>query len=129
MGEAYEDFRAAGGDVVAVFQYRADPTFHFCRRRNVPFDCLGDPEREGYHAVGLEKGSMREYIGPQLVGGFVRAARKGAFAGNPKGGDVTQRPGTFVVGTDGRVVLAHYNKDSADNPPLDEVLAAVRAAA
>ena len=129
MGEAYEEIRAAGGDVVAVFQYRADPTFHFCRKRDVPFDCLGDPEREGYHAVGLEKGSMREYIGPQLVGGFVRAARKGAFAGNPKGGDVTQRPGTFVVGTDGRVVLAHYNKDSADNPPLDEVLAAVRAAA
>ena len=127
MGEAYDEIRAAGGDVVAVFQYRADPTYHFCRKRDVPFDCLGDPEREGYHAVGLERGGVREVVGPQLVTGFLRAARHGAFVGNPKGGDVNQRPGTFVVGTDGRVVLAHYNKDSSDNPPIAEVLAAVRA--
>ena len=111
-----------------MFQYRAEPTYNFCRKRKVPFDCLGDPEREGYHAVGLEKGSMREYIGPQLVTGFVRAARRGAFAGNPKGGDVSQRPGTFVVGTDGRVALAHYNKDSSDNPAIAAVLEAIRAA-
>lgn len=126
MGEAYEEIRATGGDVVAVFQYRADPTFHFCRKRDVPFDCLGDPEREGYHAVGLEQGSLREYVGPQLVTGFVRAARHGAFAGNRKGGDVSQRPGTFVVGTDGRVALAHYNKDSSDNPHTDEILRTLR---
>ena len=126
MGEAYEDLRAAGADVVAVFQYRADPTFHFCRKRDVPFDCLGDPEREGYHAVGLERGGIREVIGPQLVTGFVRAARKGAFGGSPQGGDVNQRPGTFVVGTDGRVVLAHYNKDSGDNPDTQEILRTVR---
>jgi peroxiredoxin len=127
LGEAHEEFRAAGADIVAVFQYRADPTFHFCRKRGVPFDCLGDPEREGYFAVGLEPGSMREYIGPQLVKGFVRAARKGALAGNPQGGDVSQRPGTFVVGTDGKVALAHYNKDSADNPDTTELLRVVRA--
>ena len=126
MGEHYEDFRAAGADIVAIFQYRADPTYHFCRKRGVPFDCLGDPEREGYHAVGLERGGAKEYIGPQLVTGFVRAARKGAFAGNPKGGDVSQRPGTFVVASDGTVAYAHYNKDSSDHPPLEDLLGAVR---
>ena len=125
MGEAYEEFRAAGADVVAIFQYRAEPTYHFARKREVPFDCLGDPEREAYHAVGLERGTAREYIGPQLVKGFVRAARKGAFAGIPKG-DYTQRPGTFVVSPEGKVAYAHYNKDSADNPPIGELLDAVR---
>jgi peroxiredoxin len=44
-------------------------------------------------------------------------------------GDVAQRPGTFVVAQDGRVVLAHYNRNSADNPSSDELLAAVRRAA
>jgi hypothetical protein len=34
-----------------------------------------------------------------------------------------------VIGTDGRVLLAHYNADSADNPPMDRVLDAVRAPA
>ena len=125
MGEAHEEFRKAGADVVAIFQYRADPTFHFCRKRGVPFDCLGDPERTGYDAVGLERGGAREYIGPQLVGGFLRAARKGAFAGIPKG-DVSQRPGTFVVDTDGRVAFAHYNKDSSDNPDTEDLLRVVR---
>jgi peroxiredoxin len=128
LGEAHEQFREAGADVVAVFQYRADPTFHFCRKRGVPFDCLGDPEREGYHAVGLERGGAREYIGPQLVKGFVRAARHGALPGKPEG-DVAQRPGTFVVGTDGRVLYAHYNKDSADNPDTAELLRVVQAPA
>jgi peroxiredoxin len=129
LGEHHDEIRAAGGDVVAVFQYRAEPTFHFCRKRGVPFDCLGDPEREAYHAVGLERGSPKEYIGPQLARGFLRAARKGAFAGNPEGGDVAQRPGTFVVSPEGKVLYAHYNRDSADNPPIDELVAAVRAAA
>jgi peroxiredoxin len=128
LGEAYEELRAAGGDVVAIFQYRAEPTRNFCRNRGVPFACLGDPQRDAYHAVGLERGTPREYIGPQLVKGFVRAARKGAFGGVPKG-DVAQRPGTFVVAPEGRVVFAHYNADSADNPSTAEVLAAVRAAA
>lgn len=126
MGEAHDDIRAAGGDIVAVFQYRADPTFHFCRKRGVPFDCLGDPQREGYHAVGLERGGAREYIGPQLAKGFLRAARHGHVAGNPQGGDVAQRPGTFVVSPEGRVLYAHYHHDSADNPPVNDVLAAIR---
>jgi peroxiredoxin len=125
LGEAYEEIRDAGGDVVAIFQYRADPTFHFCRKRDVPFDCLGDPDRAAYHAVGLERGGAREYIGPQLAKGFLRAARHGALPGRPVG-DVAQRPGTFVVGQDGKVALAHYNKDSSDNPRTEELLQVVR---
>ena len=129
MGEHYEEIRATGADVVAIFQYRAEPTYHFCRKRDVPFDCLGDPERQAYHAVGLERGSPREYIGPQLAKNFIRAARKGAFAGNPQGGDVAQRPGTFVVGPDGTVAFAHYNKLSSDHPAIDEILPVVRSLA
>jgi peroxiredoxin len=128
LGEAHEEFRKAGADVVAIFQYRAEPTFNFCRKRGVPFDCLGDPDREAYHAVGLERGGAREYIGPQLAKGFLRAARKGAFAGVPKG-DVAQRPGTFVVDAEGRVAFAHYNKDSSDNPDTEELLSVVRSLA
>jgi peroxiredoxin len=126
LGEAYDQFRAAGADIVAIFQYRADPTYHFCRKRGVPFDCLGDPERAGYHAVGLERGGAMEVVGPQLVKGFVRAARHGALPGIPKG-DTAQRPGTFVVSTEGQVLYAHYNKDSADNPETAEVLRVVQA--
>jgi peroxiredoxin len=125
LGRHYNEFREAGADIVAVFQYRAEPTANFCRKREVPFDCLGDPEREAYHAVGLERYGAREVIGPQLIKGFVRAARQGAFPGRVKG-DAAQAPGTFVVNTDGTVAFAHYNKDSSDNPDTEELLRVVR---
>ena len=110
-----------------MFQYRAQPARNFCRQRKVALDCLGDPERAAYHAVGLERGSAVEVIGPQLLKGFVRAGRKGSLPGIPVG-DVTQRPGTFVVARDGSVAYAHYNRDSSDNPPTEAVLDAVREA-
>jgi len=128
LAGAHEEIRALGGDIVAVFQYRAEPTSHFCRQRGVPFDCLGDPDREAYHAVGLESGGPLEYMGPRAMLGWVRAAAHGKFGGLPKG-DVSQRPGTFVIARDGTVAFAHYNRNSADNPSNEEVIAAVRAAA
>jgi peroxiredoxin len=128
LGEAHEEIRSLGGDVVAVFQYRAEPSFHFCRKRGVPFDCLGDPERGGYQAVGLERGAVGEFLGAGAAKGWLKAAAHGHFAGVPKG-DTAQRPGTFVVAQDGSVEFAHYNRNSADNPSNAEVLQAVRAAA
>jgi peroxiredoxin len=128
LGKAHEEIRSLGGDIVAVFQYRAEPTFHFCRQRDTPFDCLGDPDREAYREVGLESGGLLEYMGPSAAIGWIKAAAHGNFGGVPKG-DVAQRPGTFVVAPDGHVVLAHYNRNSADNPSNDEVIDAVREAA
>jgi peroxiredoxin len=128
LGKAHEEIKALGGDIVAVFQYRAEPTFHFCRKRDVPFDCLGDPDREAYHAVGLEDGGLLEYMGPSAALGWVKAAAHGNFGGAPKG-DVAQRPGTFVVAPNGIVAFAHYNRNSADNPSNAELIEAVRVAA
>ncbi len=91
----------------------------------MPFDCLGDPDRAAYRAVGLERGSAVEVVGPQLVKGLLRAGRKGSLPGIPVG-DVTQRPGIFVVAPEGRVAYAHYHRDSSDNPPLEPILDAVR---
>jgi peroxiredoxin len=128
LDEAHEEFEKAGAEVVAIFQYRAEPTANFCRRRGVDhITCLGDPERQAYHAVGLERWGPKEVVGPQLAKGFLRAARHGAFPGVPKG-DTAQRPGTFVVSPEGKVVYAHYHKDSADNPPVEDLLTAVRGA-
>jgi peroxiredoxin len=128
LGEAHEEVRALGGDIVAVFQYRAEPTFHFCRRRGTPFDCFGDPGREAYRAVGLERGGLLEYMGPRAALGWLRAAAHGRLPGVPHG-DTAQRPGTFVIAPDGTVAFAHYNRNSADNPHSEDVIAAVRAAA
>jgi peroxiredoxin len=126
LGEDLEGIRAAGGDVVAAFQYTGAQTRDFCADQGVFFDCLGDPELEGYDAVGLGKGSIKQYLGPQMLKATIAAAREGHLVGNPKGGDISLNPGTFVVGRDGAVLYAHYNDDSADNAPSHEVLEALR---
>jgi len=125
MGRAWTDIRDTGADAVAIFQYRAESTRNFCRARKVPFDCLGDPEKKGYAAVGLERGMRREYLGAKVARGWLRAARSGAVVGIPHG-DVALRPATFVVAPGGRVVLAHYNEDSTDNPPVERLLDTIR---
>jgi peroxiredoxin len=128
LDQAREEIREAGGDVVSVFMYRAQPTRNFCRQRGVQLECLGDPERAGYGAVGLERGGLKELYTPRVGLRALSAARKGAIVGKPEG-DTRQMPGTFVVGRDGRVVFAHYNRDQSDNPPTERVVEAVRAAA
>jgi peroxiredoxin len=129
LDQARDEIRSAGGDVVCVFMYRARPTRNFCRQRKVELDCLGDPEREAYDAVGLERGGAAEMASPRVAIGAIRAAAKGAVVGDPQGGDVRQMPGTFVVAPDGSVAFAHYNRDQSDNPDMEQVLDAVRASA
>jgi peroxiredoxin len=129
LDRARDEIRDAGGDVVCVFMYRAAPTRNFCRQRKVELDCLGDPERAAYDAVGLERGGARELYSPKVGIAAIRAATKGAVVGDPQGGDTKQMPGTFVVAPDRSVAYAHYNSEQSDNPPMDEVLEAVRSAA
>jgi peroxiredoxin len=126
LDRAHEEIRSLGGEVVCVFMYRAAPTRNFCRQRKVGLECLGDPEREGYHAVGLERGGAVQMLSPRVGIATLRAARHGAVVGDPQGGDTRQMPGTFVVATDGHLMFAHYNRDQSDNPRMDEVLEAVR---
>jgi peroxiredoxin len=124
LGRHHDDILAAGAEVIAIFQYRAEPTASFCHSRGVPFECLGDPRRAAYAAVGLDRGERREYLSLPLLGPLLRAARAGALPGKPDG-DVSQRPGTFVVDRGGSVVLAHYNVMSPDNPPVSALLEAL----
>lgn len=128
LDQARDEIQVAGGDVVAIFQNRGRHVRDFCDQRGVGLECLGDPRREGYGAVSLRKGSWKEYLGPKLAKRYVQATRFGHRPGLPRG-DVAQRPGTFVVGTNGRVAFAHYNRDSSDNPTTDAIVAAVRHAA
>ena len=116
-----------GGDVVCVFQYRAAPTRNFCRQRGVQLECLGDPELAGYDAVGLERGGVKELASPKVAIAGLRAAAKGRLPGKPEG-DTALMPATFVVGKDGVILFAHYNRDQSDNPPMEPVLEAVRSA-
>lgn len=129
MSKRYGDFQAAGADVLAIFQYSADATRDYCASRRVPFDCLGDPLREAYAELSLGRGGFRDLLGWRVARRYPRAIRTtGSMGGGAQGGDVAQLPGTFVIAPDGTVAFAHYSASSADNPRVEDVLAAAVAA-
>ncbi len=126
---AYEQIRDAGGDVVAVFQYGAEATRDYCDGRGLPFSCVGDPLRAAYAELDIRRGSVGQLFGWGVVKRAVPAVRTAGGTRSPQGGDIAQLPGTFVVAPNGRVVLAHYSANAADNPSMNIVLEAVRAGA
>ena len=126
MGQALPRFEAAGAQLVAIFQYGAEATEAFCASRKVPFDCLGDPLREGFTEVSLGRGNRKQLLSWRIAKGYVRNAREGNAGVGAKGGDYAQMPGTFVIGEDGRLRFAHYNASSDDNPSVELVLEAAR---
>jgi peroxiredoxin len=128
LDQARDEIREAGGSVLCVFQYRAHPTRNFCAQRGVQLECLGDPDKKGYDAVGLERGGPKELASPKVALGALRAAAKGQLPGMPEG-DTALMPATFVVDTEGTIRWAHYNADQSDNPSMEPILEALRAAA
>lgn len=126
---SYPDIRGAGGDVVAVFQYGAEATRDYCDGRQLPFGCVGDPLRAAYAELDIRRGTARQLYGWAVARRVIPAVRAAGGTRSPQGGDIAQLPGTFVVASSGRVVLAHYSANAADNPPMEMVLAAVAEAA
>ena len=113
---------------MGVFQGPPPSVGDHCSSRDVPFDCLADPGREAYDAFQLGRAGVTTWLNPNTVVKGIKLFRHGLTTGLPHAGqDVRQMPGTFVIQRGGRVRLAHYNRDPADNPSLDVILAALGA--
>lgn len=129
LRSTYDQIRAAGGDVVAIFQYGAEATRDYCDGRELPFSCVGDPLRAAYAEVDVGRGTRRQLYGWGVIKRVVPAVSTAGGTRSPQGGDIAQLPGTFVVAATGVLMLAHYAANAADNPSMESVLQAVRTAA
>jgi len=102
-----------------------EATRRFCAARHVPFPCYSDPERRAYDAFALERhAGWHRVLDPRQAGATLRALR----AGHPMykaRQSVRQMPGTFLIDTDGEVRYEHRNRFPADNPSIEELVAAV----
>jgi len=126
LDRARPDLEAAEAAVVVVFAYSGPQAAGFCAERGLELECLGDPDGEAYAAVGLGRAPLLEFLRPDVVAGAVQALRSGARFGEPRGADITQRGGLFVVGRDGRVEFAHAGSHLGDLGDVDAVRAVVR---
>lgn len=124
LAHAQTDIARAGLALAAVTQGTPAETAEFCRRQAPGVVCLSDPERHAYRAYGLERGNLWQVaLSPQVVAGTALARKRGHNAEMPpRGQDVMQMSGTFVIGTDGRIRLPYYYDTIADHPPVELLL-------
>jgi peroxiredoxin len=127
LSHAHVDLEQAGLYLVAITQGTPDTTREFCKRFAPNVLCLADPDREAYHAFGIERGNWYQVaLAPQVVSGTIEAHHHGHSAEMPpKGQDVRQMSGTFIIGRDGRVRLPYYYDTIADHPPIELLLRGV----
>jgi peroxiredoxin len=85
-----------------------------------PFPFLIDPERDAYHAFGLQSSIVRSWM-PQNLWFYAKATLQGREKFG-KRGDPHQLGGDFIVDSQGIVRLAHPSKDPTDRPSVEGML-------
>lgn len=92
---------------------------------NVPFPILVDHSKETYRALELARGTPWQIFGPPVWLRAVRSFVSGhGMTPKPKQ-DPFQLGGVIVVDRGGDVRYSYASKTSSDNPPSDDVIAAL----
>ena len=127
-------FADAGARVVAVCQAEPDRARAVAERREYQFPVLCDPDRAAYRAFGLLEGQPSQILhdfpwrpdDEETARTLFLEPRRGterAVVDSP-----WQLPGEFVIGSDGRIALAHRYQYCEDFPPKTVLLGAIAAA-
>ncbi len=127
-------FADAGARVVAICQAEPERARAVAERRAYEFPVLCDPELEAYRAFGLLEGQPSQILHdlPWRPGDeetartlFIEPRRgtERAVVDSP-----WQLPGEFVIGSNGRIALAHRYQYCEDFPPKTVLLGAIAAA-
>ena len=125
-----ESFDAAGARLVVIGQGTPKHAAHFRDQFDLDgLEILVDPDREAYRKAGTKIGSVTELLGPRsMLKGIKTAVTKGMVQGTTQG-SAAQLGGVLVVAPGGEVTWAHLAENAGDNPPNEDVLAAVKDAA
>jgi peroxiredoxin len=123
-----ERFDATGVRLAVIGQGTPAHARHFQDTQGVDLPMYVDEGRESYRAAGTKVATFGELLGPRSLAKGVRRSfqdrvHQGRTIGHP-----AQLGGVLVVMPDGSIPYAHLADDASDNPPNDEVLAAIRAA-
>jgi hypothetical protein len=89
-----------------------------------PFRVLLDPERLVYQTYGLERSLVRSW-NLKTIWRYARLLSSGRRWRGIQG-DSAQLGADLIVGSDGRVRLAHYSLDPTDRPSVENLLALLR---
>ncbi len=114
--------------VLVVAFARVEALRGYLRRYDLPFEGLADPERRAYAAFGLGRGAVARVYHPRVWLAYLRLYRQGRRLGRIEG-DTLQLGGDYLIGADGRLLLAHPGQDPTDRPAVESILTALDRAA
>ena len=129
-----DDYADADARVVGICQAEPERAAAVATRRGYAFPLLCDPELKAYRAFGLLEGQPSQILHafPWKAGDdetartlFIdpRRGTERAVVDSP-----WQLPGEFVIGSDGRIALAHRYQYCEDFPPKTVLIGAIAAA-
>jgi hypothetical protein len=125
LEQHHAEIEAAGLKAVAVGLGEPKHAQRYCPALAPRLTCLVGRGASAHTAYGLRPGGLSQLAGPQVAAAALRAAVHGNWQGAATG-DTTVLGGTFVVGTDGLVRAACYDRHAGDHPDLARLLAQFR---
>jgi hypothetical protein len=120
----YDEVTSRGADVAAIGMGIPEMAADFRERQGIQFPLLVDRTKETYRALQMKKGNLWDVVGPSNWPRYAKAMITGHGVDLPKQ-DPYQMGGVLIVRPDGEVLYEFRASESRDNPPLDELIAAL----
>ena len=114
-------FNERGVRVAAVTMGKPYESKMFCAQRSPDVVCLSNPDQSAYKAYDIGKINAQDVFNPASWWAWQNVMARGYKPGSTGGQDGMQLGATFIIGTDGRVLLAHYNKYMGDHPEMKKL--------
>ncbi len=109
--------------MVGVFDAQIDELSRRMRKRNIPFTIVADETYQNFRENGIEKSF------PSFMWGAIRspitmilATLKGYIPMTLSISKMSTLPADILIDEEGKVVEAHYCKDTADHLPIDRMI-------
>lgn len=120
-------FNERGVRVAAVTMGKPYEAKMFCAQRSPDVVCLSNPDQSAYKEYSIGKINAQDVINPGSWSAWVKVMKQGYKPASTGGQDGMQLGATFIIGADGKIALAHYNKYMGDNPEIMKLQGAVEA--
>lgn len=126
LAERYGEFESRDIALVAIGMGDPREATDFLGGRDVPFPLLVDGGQETYRKLEL----TRSFLGSNGPKVWFKALQAAVFEGNKMSvakQDQSQLGGAMAVAPGGQIKYLHRARNSADNAPIDDLLAALTA--